>query len=421
MKDPSEHWVTVVIPTRNRRDETLQTVRSALASSHQALRVAVFDNCSTDGTEAALWSEFGDGITFARSAVPLAMYDSFEAAYALVETEWVIGLGADDGLHRSAVSRLLSAALEADVDAAVPRISSYLWPAATSDFPDGLFQSPPLVADEVRSARAAVRAVLCGRESYMALPSGYASLVRNSILDQHRRRHGRLIRSWIPDLYLGFVVTTSVDRFVAVGEPLYISGTSRSSNGLSALGGNNPDPAREFEELNRRGPVKLHPRVADVTGAPPRSIQVLELETFLQCRGPQSIIESALCSRPFQTWVALWEDAHRMQPEDRRWLWAWVSRSRSGLMLSPMIYGTAALIVALRRARKRLRRRVGQAGYYLGRSIERASGGCASKRAPVPRRHRRESKVLGVASLLEAERHLDDHILRWRPPVRVDQ
>ena len=58
---------SVVISTRNRREEVARAVRSALAQTAD-VEVLVYDDASTDGTSDALDAEFGDSISLVRSA-----------------------------------------------------------------------------------------------------------------------------------------------------------------------------------------------------------------------------------------------------------------------------------------------------------------------------------------------------------------
>lgn len=152
--------VTVLIPTRNRRDEVAATVECVLRSTYPNLVVQVFDNCSQDGTAELLEQRFGSDIRLARSDQPLAMVDSFEKAYALVSTDWVFGLGADDGLHRDAISVLIEAAVSNGVESAVPQRANYFWPGALEEYPRGALSIPGRAPTFVRFTSDAVRCVL---------------------------------------------------------------------------------------------------------------------------------------------------------------------------------------------------------------------------------------------------------------------
>jgi GT2 family glycosyltransferase len=56
----TKHTATVVIATRNRSNDLLRAVESALKQSHRPLEVLVFDDASTDGTSDKLSHEFPD-------------------------------------------------------------------------------------------------------------------------------------------------------------------------------------------------------------------------------------------------------------------------------------------------------------------------------------------------------------------------
>lgn len=295
--------VTVLIPTRNRRDEVAATVECVLRSTYPNLVVQVFDNCSQDGTAELLEQRFGSDIRLARSDQPLAMVDSFEKAYALVSTDWVFGLGADDGLHRDAISMLVEAVLQHDVLSAVPQRSQYMWPGALEKYPRGALTIPGRAPTFVRSTSDAVRCVLQGKETWTSLPTAYYGLAHMSILSRHRSRRGRLINSWTPDLYLSLAVAGEINRFVTVGAPLMIAGTSRNSTGLSQFKGRNSEPVAEFVRLNAESEVSLHPTVASVDGSLPASIQILTLEAFLQTESRVGLREWILCTPRYQAFA----------------------------------------------------------------------------------------------------------------------
>lgn len=347
--------VTVVVPTRNRREEVIATIRSVLASDHPDTRVAVFDNCSTDGTASALRETFGTRVVVRRSLIPLAMVESFEHAYEMVETEWVLGVGADDGLHPRAISRMLILAEEHGVRAVTPLRAGYRWPDA-SEGTGGELRIPPLRPDRVVSSREAVRRVLSGRMKWYFLPSGYTGLLDATILDELRKRNGRVFTSVTPDLGMNFSVARELDWYVVCGEPLYVSGTSKSSNGASHFGSGDPAVAREFWNLTSQASVPLHPQMTAVQAQLPPSIRVIALEAFLQAGGPIGLRETVLTAPLVQAWLAwgsraepdLWWrgwEALNLQHTGTRILWRAAIRMKRlwAMTLTLRQYGRAAL------------------------------------------------------------------------------
>lgn len=317
----SLHDVTVVIPTRNRLDELVATVESVLASDHPDVTVAVFDNCSDDGTSSAVKSRFGDRIVLRRSEQPLAMVDSFESAYEMADSKWVIGIGADDGLHPSAISRLVEVALREEVLAVTPLRAGYRWPDVSAGL-EGELRIPPMHPDRVVTSQAMIRKVLSGKAKWFLLPSGYAGLLDREVLESIRRRHGRVFTSLTPDVGMNFAVAREVERYVICGQPLVLAGASSRSNGSSQFGIGDPEIVRSFWQENSRSVLGLHPRIAVVAPELPASMRVIALEAFLQSGGPVGLRERTLSSDLLQSWLA------SLSPHEPDWWWERLAASK---------------------------------------------------------------------------------------------
>lgn len=74
--------ISVLIPTYNRRAMVGEAVRKIFSFQARAFyEVIVSDNHSTDGTEKALFEEFGAKITFTRPETPVPPYQNWRHAY----------------------------------------------------------------------------------------------------------------------------------------------------------------------------------------------------------------------------------------------------------------------------------------------------------------------------------------------------
>ena len=300
--------VSVVLPTRNRRDELLSTMRNVLAATHEDLVLHVFDNASTDGTREAVLSLAleDERIEYRRSERALSVADSFEAAYSHARADWVTGLGADDGFARIGIEELIRLARSERVEASSAVHASYHWPRVSND-DSGLVGIRHVAPDRVVESRTVVLEALSGMSTFQVLPTAYKSgIVSRRILEQLRRRNGRLFCSWNPDVYLGFAVARLVSRFALSGRPLTISGTSLGSTGRSSLGGGaDQAPAEEFFRLSEDSSISLHPRISCVDGTMPRSLQIMTLEAFLQAGGPETTADRLLSAPVVQVALVL--------------------------------------------------------------------------------------------------------------------
>jgi hypothetical protein len=383
--------VTVVIPTRNRRDELLASIDSILASDHPELTVAVFDNCSDDGTAEAVRARYGERVLLKRSESALAMTDSFEGAYAMARSAWVIGIGADDGLHPAAVSTFIRLAQRHRVEVVTPSRASYYWPGTLPEEPSGALGVPPIRSDRIVRSRAVVRGVLSGRMKWYLLPAGYFGLVHADVLRRVQRRHGRLFPSLTPDVGLSFAIAREVDRYLVCGQPLFISGASPQSNGRSQFGSGDPSIADEYWNDNRRATIRLHPGLGGIDGRLPASLRAVILEAFLQAGSPDGLIQRGLSDIRVQAVLAYVEDAH---PDA---IWGALVRSSARPLVRaswPAVHASA---------------RVGRIAVRVGRSVRTIRNRVGSElgRTPDLRRMKHAHRESGITSLRAAVERLD--------------
>lgn len=323
--------VSVVLPTRNRCAETLSTIATVLASTHDDLILHVFDNNSTDGTRDAVLALEDERIDYQRSDTDLSVTDSFEAAYRLARAEWVTGLGADDGMSCFAIEAMLTAAAANGVLAVSTEHASYHWPGMTTEA-SGRLHLRRVGGDEVLSTEETIRRVLRNKAKFQDLPTAYKSgIVHRSILQSIRSRHGRLFDSWNPDVFLGFAVARQTPVYVRSGRPLTISGTSSQSTGWNTLGdGTNRGQMEEFFSLSAGSVVTLHPRFAAVAENMPKHMVLMHLEAYMKAT-PDPVGRERLLAAPLFQLAVLLSDSRKLSPEALRWARSYASASGTGL------------------------------------------------------------------------------------------
>ncbi len=138
--------VSIVVPTRNRRDILRHTLRSARAQSWPNIEIVVVDEASTDGTARMLASEFPE-MKVVRHDVPHGPGGARNAGIAASDGDWVLFLDDDDLLHGDHVKELVTAAKE------VPEghVVSGQWRRFVAT-PSGIQLGPIMCAPPSRSA-----------------------------------------------------------------------------------------------------------------------------------------------------------------------------------------------------------------------------------------------------------------------------
>src|SRR5215213_11041251 len=111
MSDAPSPEVSVVIPTRNRCDQLLVAIDSALAQEEVAVEVLVVDDGSTDGTEHVLSAV--KGVRIIRHAATRGVATARNAGISAAAGQWVAFLDDDDVWAPWKLRRQLDAAQDA--------------------------------------------------------------------------------------------------------------------------------------------------------------------------------------------------------------------------------------------------------------------------------------------------------------------
>lgn len=100
--------VSIIIPTRNRRDLLRQALRSARAQTWSGVELLVVDEASDDGTADVVAAEF-PGVRIVRHDVPRGPGAARNSGLAATDSNWVLFLDDDDLLHDHHIESLVRA------------------------------------------------------------------------------------------------------------------------------------------------------------------------------------------------------------------------------------------------------------------------------------------------------------------------
>ncbi len=256
---------SVVIPTRERAETLRFTLRTCLEQPFDDYEIVVSDNCSSPATKAVVEEFASPKIRYVRTSEPVAMSTNWEFAVSHARGEYVILLGDDDGL-------LPHGLVEIDRLARLHQANVIRWTAAFYTWPgialpgQGDFLRVSLgSAVSFRESDEVIRAVASFRESYTELPMLYNSAVHCDLLDELRKRTGRVFPHPIPDVYSGFAIAHVAGRFLSTTVPMTVAGLSRASNGIAVLFNRGESEIdREFFALNAKAGLHSEPSVPDL-------------------------------------------------------------------------------------------------------------------------------------------------------------
>lgn len=257
---------SVVIPTRERAGTLRYALSTCLDQTFDDYEIVVSDNFSSPATREVVEAAASPRVRYFRTPEPLAMSANWEFGIGHARGEYVLVLGDDDGLLPHALAELDALARGHGARAVRWAMGLYTWPTIALPGQGDYLQVPLGCGTRDRVGAHAIRDVAAFREPYTELPMMYNAAVRRDVLDELRRRTGRVFPHPIPDVYTGFAVAHVAERYVSTERPMSVSGLSHASNGVATLfnrtRAGNID--REFFELNAKGGLRHEPTVPDL-------------------------------------------------------------------------------------------------------------------------------------------------------------
>ncbi len=232
MADPR---FSIVIPTRERAATLYFAIRSCLAQSFEDYEIVVCDNCSSGATRETVEQFHSPRIRYVRSEIPLAMSDNWELGVSRARGEFITVVGDDDALCRHSLA-------EADKLIRMHRTRLLRWAWAYYKWPDYAGQADAnRLSFRVNGRCQRIRAnqlieeIIAEPNRYHELPMVYNSLVHRDLMDEMRKRTGRLFHAISPDVYSGFALAELAGKFISVMRPMGICGTSSQSTGQAGV------------------------------------------------------------------------------------------------------------------------------------------------------------------------------------------
>ena len=234
--------LSLVFPVADRVSELLSTVDGILrGNSLHDVEIVVSDN-RPDPDPALRWPASDIRVSVVRPSRHLHMTDNFEFAASHASGDWMMFLGADDGILNSRLSWWLTQLANSSTGTITGPTIGYTWPSADAKGEGQLawWEPPTVCLDEAATAAARhfTRAHLLdlARLGSYRLPSAYMhGAIRKELVAKIRTRHGgRLFRTEAPDLFLSMALLHSTESFEVTNAAFGIQGVSTGSNGRSA-------------------------------------------------------------------------------------------------------------------------------------------------------------------------------------------
>ncbi|WP_051048635.1 glycosyltransferase family 2 protein, partial [Rhodopseudomonas sp. B29] len=204
-----ERFLSIVIPTHNRLELTIDAIRTVQKQNYQNWEIAVFDNASNEDVSAAVRALGDDRIRCERSDEFLPVTKSWNRALNMARGEYVTLIGDDDGLAPGFFERIVELADRFDSPEVIfSALYQFFHPGVLPGRPLGYVQTLP-TADfmsqrdypfllDKRTAQEAVASSLNLRRRFMFNMPAFT--VRRDFLDSIRR-DGEVLHPPFPDYY----------------------------------------------------------------------------------------------------------------------------------------------------------------------------------------------------------------------------
>lgn len=277
-------FFTIIIPTRERSDTLIHTLKTALSQDYDQFQVLVSDNASQDDTREKVNSISDSRLKYVNSGRRISMSENWEFALSQVDRGWITVLGDDDAILPGTLSKVNEIIKKTGISAIRSNGCSYQWPG----FNDSKYGSLSVCLKEnyeFRNSGQMLRQVLDGERHYNELPMLYnGGFVCFDLIRKAKLTTSNFFLSMTPDVYSAIVFSLLTESYVYSYEPLCINGASLHSGGTAGFEQvrqkRTYDPAEKFwSEKN----IPFHEELPLLKcGRPVRSIQVIVFEAFLQ-------------------------------------------------------------------------------------------------------------------------------------------
>ena len=271
---------TLIVPTKDRPDTLLYTLKTILDQKRDDIEIIVSDNFSGPKVKEVVDSIQDQRLRYIRTGFPMGMSEHWDFALEHVKGEWVAFIGDDDGLIPYAIDKLNNVIENNPNIRAITCVNSwYRWPNESHNF--GKLSINGSKGYEIRNCRDIMRKALLGLP--VSQPTIYTGgFVRLDLINEIKAKsaNGKFFQSITPDYYSGMAICSVEEKYIYILEALCIAGTSKHSTGLHHKKGTAED--RKKMSFYKDNKIKFYPTLGDVVYASVGSMQIYLYEAFLQ-------------------------------------------------------------------------------------------------------------------------------------------
>lgn len=226
---------TIVIPTRERADTLLHSLRTCVTQDYDKLTIIVSDNCSRDNTRDVVESFADPRIQYINTGKRLSMSHNWEFALNHVPDGFVTYLGDDDGLLPNAVIDSNTILTETGLSAINmnPNTDLYLWPSYFKKQQANMMKVSFQNGYEIRNGKTELQKLMKCKQEHSPIPCVYTSFIDMAVINRVKSISKSFFRSQIPDSYSAVALANTIGNYVYAKKRLRLNGISSHSTGSS--------------------------------------------------------------------------------------------------------------------------------------------------------------------------------------------
>lgn len=268
---------SILIPTRERASTLYHTLRTCINQDYDNLEIVVSDNNSQDDTKDVVNSFNDKRIKYINTQKRVSMSDNFEFGVEHCSGEYIASIGDDDGLSIGAIERVNNVIYETGTQAITVGRPIYKWPSQNMKNSNQLhFELKK--GYEYRDAKLYLNKVINEGMPYFEIPLLYYGFTDSNLIKKFKNKYKKIIHSSQVDMVSALAITSQVEKFVHIYDPIIIAGISDRSNGAAHFGVNKNK--EEVDNWNKETNIGFMPPFELI---PSNRILLLESLQRLKC------------------------------------------------------------------------------------------------------------------------------------------
>lgn len=246
-----KYLLSIIIPTKDRPETTIECVHLALQVGTAADVQVVVQDCSTTDLLNDLLHQHQllDCVSYEKTS-PVSMVQNWNRAVLRADGEYILIIGDDDAVYPTALNVAAWAKKNSFLAVKQKHYDKYWWPGFYDKNLESmaLFTQQPMGDFQTEQCRPLLERFSKVGDGYSKFPMAYHNLVHYSVFDFLLSETGVFFDSLSPDVYSGYAIGSLLESFIIIDLPFTILGASPKSNSQRSRVGMGHLHANEFSD-----------------------------------------------------------------------------------------------------------------------------------------------------------------------------